>query len=175
MLQMDPFTRTAQSFAGSLLRVQSEGMLLQCGCPGEAALLSAGRHSAVWIQGQSLFLRLARRKNRPQGSLLRRGCLCSKWGQGRCPVHRLAPYLAMLQQGQPLWPFNAAHFCGWLHRVLMLLSVEGAAKVTLKAFRAGKATALAEAGFSIGEILRAGEWQSRAFLTHIDEDAVDTA
>ena len=45
----------------------------------------------------------------------------------------------------------------------------------LKAFRAGKATALAVAGYSIGDILRAGEWSSRAFLAYIDGDAVDAA
>ena len=101
--------------------------------------------------------------------------MCSSWGAGRCPVHRIGPYLATLCAGQPLWPFSAAQFGSWLQRVLTLLSVEGATQFTLKAFRAGKATALAEAGCSIGDILRAGEWQSRAFLAYIDEDAVDAA
>ncbi|CAK0831903.1 unnamed protein product, partial [Prorocentrum cordatum] len=66
-------------------------------------------------------------------------------------------------------------FGSWLQRVLALLSVEGATQFTLKAFRAGRATALAEAGCSIGDIVCASEWQSRAFLACIDEDAADAA
>ena len=44
---------------------------------------------------------------------------------------------------------------------------------TLKAFRAGKATALAAAGKSLRVILAAGEWRSTAFLSYVDTDAVD--
>ena len=74
-----------------------------------------------------------------------------------------------------MWAFTSQQFSQWLQRILTLLAVPGASSFTLKAFRAGKATALAAAGFSIGDILRAGEWCSRAFLAYIDEDAVDAA
>ena len=46
---------------------------------------------------------------------------------------------------------------------------------TLKAFRAGKATALANSGAPLGQILAAGEWKSRAVLNYVDEDVFDGA
>ena len=72
-------------------------------------------------------------------------------------------------------PFIASAFEGKLRQLPSLLQFEGAASVTLKAFRAGKATELAAAGKSVGHILRAGEWRSAAFLAYLDEDAVDEA
>ena len=74
-----------------------------------------------------------------------------------------------------MWAFTSQQFSQWLQRILTLLAVPGASSFTLKAFRAGKATALAAAGYSIGVIICAGEWSSRAFLAYIDGDAVDAA
>ena len=62
-----------------------------------------------------------------------------------------------------------------LRRLLTLLGVEHAQAYTLKAFRAGKATALAASGKSLGHILAAGEWRSSAFLSYVDTDVVDQA
>ena len=59
-----------------LLRVQSEGIHLQKGRVSELASLPNGRHSAMCIDGNTLHIRLARRKNRPTGSWLRRDCSC---------------------------------------------------------------------------------------------------
>ena len=56
-----------------------------------------------------------------------------------------------------------------------MLGIPGAPSFSGKAFRAGKATALAAAGASIGQILLAGEWKSRAFLRYVDEDSVDAS
>ena len=55
-----------------LLRVQSEGLGLQRGCPGDASVLPPGRHRAVWAGTRdcgkpALFIRLARRKTGPKG------------------------------------------------------------------------------------------------------------
>ena len=60
-------------------------------------------------------------------------------------------------------------------RFLTLLHVVDASRYTLKAFRAGRVTALAASGASIGEILLAGEWKSFALMRYIDMDAVDQA
>ena len=54
-----------------------------------------------------------------------------------------------------------------------MLGVCWAQRFTLKGFRAGKASALAAAGKSIGVILAAGEWRSKAFLRYIDEEILD--
>ena len=45
----------------------------------------------------------------------------------------------------------------------------------LKAYSAGKATAMAVEGATVGQILLAGEWRSQAFLRYVDTDVVDEA
>ena len=59
--------------------------------------------------------------------------------------------------------------------MLTLCATADVAKFTLKAFRAGKATALAASGKSLGTILQAGEWRSSAFMSYVDTDVVDAA
>ena len=60
-------------------------------------------------------------------------------------------------------------------RLLTLTHSPAALEYTFKAFRAGRATALAAAGKTVGEILTAGEWKSAAFLNYVDTDVVDQA
>jgi hypothetical protein len=63
-----------------------------------------------------------------------------------------------------------------LHELKKLLSSLGetrAESLTLKAFRAGKATAMAAAGHGLGAILEAGEWRSKAFLKYVEVDTFD--
>ena len=56
---------------------------------------------------------------------------------------------------------------------LNVLKVPGAHLVTLKAFRAGKATAMAASGNSLGLIVAAGEWYSAAYLNYVIEQAAE--
>ena len=114
-------------------------------------------------------------KYRPQGSLLRRCCLCSSQGSRFCAVHRLKPVLAKCKRAQPLWSFDIGAALKRLRRLLTLSHTPSAPNFTFKAFRAGKATALAAAGKSVGTILQAGEWRSAAFLNYVDTDVVDQA
>ena len=159
-----------------LLRVQSEAVPLLAGMPDDATSLPRERHSGVWVDGSgALCLRLQRRKNRPQGSLLRRRCTCPSQGFRFCVVHRLRPFLAQLQPTEPLWSFDSGAALKKLRRLLTLSQVPSAPEFTFKAFRAGKATALAAAGKSVGTILQAGEWRSAAFLNYVDTDVVDQA
>jgi hypothetical protein len=51
--------------------------------------------------------------------------------------------------------------------------VPAASSFSLKAFRAGKATALAAKGHAYSKILAAGQWASGAALRYIDDDVVD--
>ena len=60
-----------------------------------------------------------------------------------------------------------------LRTLLARIGVANAQVYTLKCYRAGKATALAASGESIGAILQAGEWRSAAFLSYVDEEVVD--
>ena len=92
-----------------------------------------------------------------------------------CPVHRVGAYLEGIPAGQRLWTAKPAEFVSTFRRLLTLLGTPEAARFTPKAFRAGRATALAVAGKSIGHILLAGEWRLAAFLRYVNEDAVDAA
>ena len=159
-----------------LLRVQSEAVPMLVGCQGDATSMPQGRHSGLWVDSAShLCLRLARRKNRPQGSLLRRGCTCRTAGRQFCVVHRMQLYLAGKQVAAPIWPFTPATALSAFRRMLVLVDTPQSSQFTLKAFRAGRATTLAAQGKSLGTILQAGEWRSSAFMNYVDTDIVDSA
>ena len=157
-----------------LLRIQSEAVLLQVGQASDAFDLPQWRHSGVWVADQVLHVRLRQRKNRPTGSLLRRPCTC-RTDKKTCAVHLALPVLQGKQQGQRLWDGTGAGFIQQVRRLLAQMGVPGAMHFSGKAFRAGKATAMAASGSSIGSILTAGEWRSAAFLSYIDETEVDAA
>lgn len=70
---------------------------------------------------------------------------------------------------------SPSDFLAVLRRYLVLVGVHGARQLSLKAFRAGKATALATGGCSVAEILLAGEWRSSVFLRYVSEERVDQA
>ena len=53
--------------------------------------------------------------------------------------------------------------------------MDGAEQYTLKSFRAGKATEMAAQGFTLAQILDAGEWKSRAVYNYIDANTADQA
>ena len=56
-----------------------------------------------------------------------------------------------------------------------LVRVEDAGRLTLKAFRASKASNMISAGEPLKTVLTWGEWRSRAVLNYIDENAVEQA
>ena len=158
-----------------LLRVQSECIPLEAGRAEDSTCLAPQRHSGLWVdQAGALNLRLQRRKHRPQGSHLRRACSCAQ-GPAFCVPHCVRRLLQSKQPGEKLWAFTAAAMLKELRRLLGMLSVPGAPEFTLKAFRAGHATALAAAGHSLAAVMAAGEWRSMAALRYIDTDAVDQA
>jgi hypothetical protein len=132
-----------------LLRVQSEALPLEAGTAEEAksAALGNGRQSAVWVNllENTIHLRLARRKNRPNGSWLTRKCTCKESGLTLCCVHRMATYLAGKPAGSRLFPLTPPRFLATIQRMLELLEFRWAANLTLKGFRAGRATDMAQA------------------------------
>ena len=65
---------------------------------------------------------------------------------------------------------NAKHK---LRRYATILGIASAKQLTLKTFRASRATALALAGKPVHQILAAGEWRGAAFLRYCTEDALD--
>ena len=159
-----------------LLRVQSECIPLEVGQPQDFACLAPHRHSAVWVDGSSnACMRLRMRKNRPQGSFLKRPCTCHTTGRQLCVAHRLQDLLHGKPHGARLWASSSHLLLTALRKILKAVNVVHPEEFTFKAFRAGHATALAEEGKSIGDILNAGEWRSAAFLSYIDEDIVDAS
>ena len=158
-----------------LLRVQSECVPLEVGDSSEGACLAPERHSAVFLDAQlCLNIKLQRRKHRPRGSLLQRVCTC-KQDCRFCVVHVLQRRLAEMPVGARLFPFTASQVQRSLRQTLGLLSVEHSGEFTLKAFRAGRATAMAAEGANMTAIMQAGEWRSWAALRYIDADQVDQA
>ena len=60
-----------------------------------------------------------------------------------------------------------------LRRYARMLGVAGSCTLTLKTFRASRATSLALQGRPIHHILEAGEWRSAAFLKYASVDSLD--
>ena len=170
------------SLSWSLLsRVQSEILPLELGSPADLEVLPMGRHSAVVISPdeRSVAIRLRRRKNKPQGSVLVRKCICTRSATSLiCPVHMLVAHVKgmHIEPGQKLFPgVTPAIALRMYHRFLTLVGQPKAKKYTFKSFRAGKASAMAGEGFTLGQILEAGEWRSRAVFNYLDVDAIDAA
>ena len=109
---------------------------------------------------------LKRRKHRPKGSWLVRPCTCHVKrqhleGPQFCVVHRLLSFVTARNKGvcgpdfaglsgMKLFNFSAQTFLSTLRRFVSLLRFRNAEKLTLKVFRAGKATALANEGINLG-------------------------
>jgi len=60
-------------------------------------------------------------------------------------------------------PADGGQALSALKRVLGELGVPIAAAVSFKAFRAGKATSMACSGYTLAQMLNAGEWRSSAY------------
>ena len=159
-----------------LLRGPSEAVPAQWGSEQDLHTLPVGRHSALWVDQQGVTsLRLRRRKNRPQGSLLRRPCLCSTVPNPMCIGHRLLTTCGAFVGGQRICQLTASQLLHRLHHLLAVLLVADPSRYKWKAFRAGKASAMAAAGQPLPKILQAGEWRSAAVLHYVDHDLLDAA
>ena len=121
-----------------LLRVPSEALPLHAG-----DLTPQCEHTAgLFFRNGEMHLRLRRRKNRPHGSLLVRGCWCSR-SPSTCPVHAVESWLAGLRPGDPLFPgLSAAEALRVLRGLLDFLNVERASEYRTHDFRRGHAEAV---------------------------------
>ena len=76
--------------------------------------------------------------------------------------------------GDPLFPsFPQKQALSQLKSVLMMLGAPNYSCITWKSVRCGRASAMAAAGCSLGEILGAGEWRSMAYLKYVSEEVAD--
>ena len=157
-----------------LLRVPSECLPIKTFAGPPKAGEAMGQAS-VWIESDRLVLRLGRRKNKPGGSLLFRECWCASCEQ-TCPVHVLGAYFTSLPIGSS--PFACTSPGGaleLLRRMLTSLQVPDAKHYRTHDLRRGHAEDMRCAGASLGQILKAGEWRSPAFLAYLDTQELECA
>ena len=147
-----------------LLRMPSEALPMVKGCGGAYH----GEQSTLFMGIGCIYLKLATRKNKPSGSILRRFCWCHQ-DRSTCPVHVLGAYLESLAKGCKLFGgFNPGIVLAKLRGRLQKLGVPKAWDYRAHDFRRGHADDLRRAGKSLKEILQAGEWRSPAFLQYLD-------
>ncbi|CAE8601196.1 unnamed protein product [Polarella glacialis] len=157
-----------------LFRVQSETIELEAGSAAHLVSLAPSRHRAVFLDAQMrLHVRLQRRKHRPQGSLLVRGCVCKSESPAVCAPRRAQALLSRKQLGEKLFSLSKDGFLKQLRGMLTLLGHQAAAQFVLKAFRAARATELARSGHPLHFILQQGEWRSAAALKYASADDLD--
>ena len=116
--------------------------------PSEAVPATAGGGSDwdLSLAGADLVLKLRRRKNRPQGSVLRRRCCCSSCKEC-CPVHVLGPLLQATSQGQRLFKgVTASNALRTLREMLEKTGVDDAQSYCTHDFRRGHALDLQVSG-----------------------------
>ena len=154
--------------------------------PSEAVVATAivGK-AALSVEGDFLILALARRKNKPGGSRLVRGCWC-KESPITCPYHKLRPWIEARARGGGLFPsVTAASALQRLREMLVAVKVPGAGPYRTHDLRRGHAKDLQLSGACVAcagrlvcdavlrgaplwKILQAGEWRSPAFLKYLD-------
>ena len=126
---------------------------------------------------QRISIRLSSRKNRQQGSVLTRSCSCSQGWAQICPVHVLGRFLEAAQRSMHgrLFDFSYAYFLRRTRELLAWLEVPDSHLYSTKAFRRGTARQMLASGSSLADILRAGQWNSSAFMLYLDKNEVDEA
>ena len=156
-----------------LLRLPSEALPAVCGNIGMAD--SGCEQAVVYLDGDVLCLRLKCRKNKQEGSLLKRECWCNSC-PATCPVHRLWPYLLSCGLGQkPFAGITPANALTRLRCCLTELRIPEARYYRTHDFRRGHAQDMVEQGRKLCEILAAGEWRSPAFMCYMDQCELERA
>ena len=127
------------------------------------------------MDGDSLCLALKKRKNKPWGSLLKRGCWC-KTNRLTCPVHHLWPFFQSLPVGtRPFAIFSPGKALACLRWLLKTLGVADAGKFRTHDLRRGHTKDMQQNGSTLGEILAAGEWRGPSFMSYIDLTELEMA
>jgi len=147
-----------------LLRLPSEALPIVRGSVGVAN----NEQSCLYLSGDLLCLKLAKRKNKVNGSLLKRGCWCHSC-KLTCPVHSLWPYFEDMQIGhKPFAKMTPASALARLRCFLRELDVADAHKYRTHDWRRGHAKDMQMNGSTLYQILMAGEWRSPSFMSYMD-------
>ena len=148
-----------------LLRVPSEALpMMKAGTAQDAC-----EQSVLSFEGDTLCLRLKRRKNLQGGSVLKRTCQCSSCPI-LCPVHVLWNYFCTLKAGEKPWAaFSERFVLSRLRTLLAKLEIVSPQLYGTHDFRRGHAKDLQKSGVPLAKILAAGQWRSAAFMHYLDE------
>ena len=132
-----------------------------------------GEQAVISVTDDKLILHLARRKNKPEGSVLTRTCWCSKC-PATCPVHFLGAFFAGLGGGQrPFARFTPSVALCQLRMLLNWMQVPQAKYYRSHDLRRGHARDMQANGSTLRDILNAGEWRSPAFLQYLDLEQLE--
>ena len=150
-----------------LLRVPSEGIPI-------AAHEFQGAGAPVFrIHADTVELWLPKRKNRMHPVSILRKCWC-KTDAATCPVHVLGAYFKELSESaQPFIGMSQGSVLDGIRRMLAAMAVPSAALYRTHDLRRGHAEDMRINGASLGEILRAGDWRSPAFLHYLDAEQLE--
>ena len=118
----------------------------------------------------TLCLQLKSRKNKPEGSILKRECWCKGGVHSMtCPIHVIWPQFERLAIGtKPFAGITPAKALKTLRWFLHCLNIEGAALYRCHDIRRGHADDLWRSGASLAKILHWGEWSSPSYLKYMD-------
>jgi len=162
-----------------LLRVKSECIPILRGDAADVPTTKIKVHSSMFLYRGELWLILRRRKNRPGGSVLRRGCTCGATPNAKvtahgwwsfCPVHTIWPWVKSTCRP------GGALFGQWSYQPVLArlkaLAVEASdvkgGNFGTHSLRKGAADSIVStSGNGLFELLQAGEWCSAAFRVYI--------
>lgn len=153
-----------------LLRLPSEALpITRC----DNGRTTDGQQATLYKEGEDLYLKLGRRKNKPWGSLLKRSCWCSTSSR-TCPVHVVWPYFEKLDSSQKAFDgITASLALRTLRAYLRAIGIENAPNYRTHDLRRGHAQDLKENGSNLHQILSAGEWRSPAFLQYLNLEELE--
>ena len=152
-----------------LLRLQSEGRQVHYGHEKDRCTLDAARPNGIWIESNLLWMRIHKRKNRPQGSLLSTPCKCNVAEVHVCVKCLVEKHLTLLKVGDPIFICPGQFIIIEVKNVLRQIGcTEGAEFLTWKSWRAGRATQMARDGIALGVIQTKGEWLTNSYMRYVD-------
>ena len=141
-----------------MLRLQSEALPIS---KNKTAAHHLGQEAVVTLEGEEVVLRLERRKNWQNGSVIRRKCWCDSCSQ-TCPIHVVWKFFSDLPDGaQPFAAISYQDALMQLRGSMAILGVKAHNTYGTQDLRRGHAQDLKAAGASEDTIRLAGQWKGR--------------
>ena len=133
----------------------------------------ATHHSVIELEHDEVVLRLARRKNTPQGSVMRRSCWCRQCKHS-CPVMFCGSSSSVYQWGAaPFVDITGFAANALLKECCEKIEFKKACLAICHDLRRGHAKDLQLGGATLREILEAGQWSSAGFFKYLDLDHLE--